>query len=437
MIARVAAVASLAGAVVLVALLLLTNGPSYTLRAEFQDAGGLVTGDDVMVGPAKVGSVQSIGLTPAGQAQVVMGLDSSIGELPQDTVARIYENSLSGIANKYVVLEPGTSAKRIPNGGVIRSDHTYAQVNLDELFDTLSPKTRAGLRGFIRGEAASISGRAPQAHRTLQYFAPALMSTSNVTHELARNEPMFDSLLVQGARTMQTLASRTAQLSQLVSNTNATTGAIASQSQNLERALTQLAPALNHSTATFSGLRSTLDALQPLVVKSIPASRRLPEFAASLGRLTKLSIPTVGSLNALIRNPSGGGDLISLLQATPALARIAQASFPRMIKEFNDSQAQVDTFRQYTPDVAAALTNLGQIGGYFDANGHYARTQPFFGAFGVNGANQLTSIAPSQRFEGLRVARTRCPGAAAQPAPDGSAPWLVPGCSLANVPPGP
>jgi phospholipid/cholesterol/gamma-HCH transport system substrate-binding protein len=437
MIARVAAVASLFGAVVLVVLLLLENSSDYTLRAEFQDAGGLVTGDDVMIGPAKVGSIKSISLTSDGQAEVAMGLDSSVGDMPQGTVARIYENSLSGIANKYVVLEPGTSAERIHNGGVIRSDHTYSQVNLDQLFDTLSPKTRAGLRGFIRGEAASIAGRAPQANRTLQYFAPALASTSNVTHELARNEPAFDSLLVQGAQTMQTLATRTAQLSQLVSNTNATTAAIASQSQNLERALTQLAPALTHSTSTFAGLRSTLDTLQPLVVKSIPASRRLAPFAASLGRLTRLSIPTIGKLNALIRNPSRTGDLISLFQATPALARLAQASFPRMIKEFNDSQPQVDTFRQYTPDVVAALTNLGQIGGYFDANGHYARTQPFFGAFGVNGANQLTNRPPSQRFQGLRVARTRCPGAAAQPAPDGSSPWLVPGCSNLTVPPGP
>jgi phospholipid/cholesterol/gamma-HCH transport system substrate-binding protein len=437
MIARVAAVASLAGAVVLVALLLLGSGSSYTLRASFEDAGGLVTGDLVLMGPATVGSVKSINLTPSGQAQIVMGLDSSVGEVPQGTVARIYENSLSGIANKYVVLEPGTSAARIPNNGLIPSSHTYSQVNLDELFDTLTPKTREGLRGFIRGEAAAIEGKAPEAHQTLQYFPPALSSTSQVTRELAHNEPVFDSLLVQGASALKTLATRTAQLTQLVSNTNATTAAIAGQSRNLEQALTQLAPTLNHSTSTFAGLRSTLDVLQPLVVKSIPASRQLAQFAASLGQLTRASIPTIGSLNALIRNPSGNGDLITLLQATPALAGEAEAAFPRMIKEFNDSQAQVDTFREYTPDVVGALTNLGQIGGYYDANGHYARTQPFFGAFGLNGANQLTDRPPSQRFQGLQVARMRCPGAAVQPPPDGSAPWLVPGCSLANVPPGP
>jgi phospholipid/cholesterol/gamma-HCH transport system substrate-binding protein len=438
MIARVAAVAALVGAVVLVVLILFGGGPSYTLTAEFQDAGGLVPGNLVLIGPAHVGSVQSIGLGPQGQAMVKFSLESGAAPLHQGTVARIFENSLSGNANRYIVLEPGPDgAPQIHEGGVIDESHTRSFVSLDQLFDTLDHATRVGLRGFIRGEAASIDGRALQAHQTLEYFAPALMSSSNVTRELARDEPAFDGLLVQGAQALRTLATRTTQLSQLVSNTNTATAAIASQSQNLEQALTQLAPALTHSTRTFAGVRSTLDALTPLVVESIPASRRLPQFASALGRLTRLSIPTVGGLNALIRNPSGGGDLITLLQASPSLARLAQAAFPRMIKEFNDSQQQVDTFREYTPDVVAALSDVGQAGGYYDANGHYARTQPFFGAFGVNSANQLTPQPASQRFQGLQVARSRCPGSAVQPTPDGASPWLVPGCATLDVPPGP
>jgi phospholipid/cholesterol/gamma-HCH transport system substrate-binding protein len=438
MIARVAAVAALVGAVVLVVLILFGGGSSYTLTADFQDAGGLVPGNLVLIGPAHVGSVKSIGLGPNGQAVVKLSVDSGAAPLHQGTVARIYENSLSGIANRYVVLEPGPDdAPQIRSGGVIDQAHTHSFVSLDQLFNSLDPATRKGLSGFIRGEAASIDGRALQAHQTLEYFAPALLSTSNVTQELARDEPTFDGLLTQGAQAMRTLATRTTQLTQLVANTNQTTAAIASQSQNLEQALTQLAPALNHSTRTFAGVRSTLDALTPLVQKSIPASRRLPEFAAALGRLTRLSIPTVGGLSDLIKNPTGGGDLIGLLQATPSLARLAEGAFPRMIKEFNDSQPQVDTFRQYTPDVVAALSDLGQAGGYYDANGHYARTQPFFGAFGVNGANQLTPRPPSERFEGLQTARTRCPGSAVQPASDGSSPWLVPGCSSLDVPSGP
>ena len=105
--------------------------------------------------------------------------------LHEGTVARIYENSLSGIATRYVVLEPGPSdAPVIPNGGHDRRGHTYSFVSLDQVFDTLDPLTRVGLRDFIQGEAASIQGQAAQANKTLQYLAPGLASTSNVTAEL-------------------------------------------------------------------------------------------------------------------------------------------------------------------------------------------------------------------------------------------------------------
>lgn len=438
MIARVAAVAALLGAVVLVVLILFGGGSSYTLTADFQDAGGLVPGNLVLIGPAHVGSVQSIALGPNGDAQVKLGVDSGAAPLHQGTVARIYENSLSGIANRYVVLEPGPpSAPEIHNGGVLGQSHTHSFVSLDQLFDTLDAPTRNGLRGFIRGEAASIDGRAAQANQTLRYFAPALLSTSNVTHELARDEPAFDGLLVQGAKALQTLASRSQELTQLVANTSATTGAIASQSQALKDALTLLPPALNHSTRTFAGLRKTLDSLDPLVAASKPASRRLARFAGELDSLTRASIPTIGALTALIRNPTGSGDLITLLQQTPSLARVAHTAFPELIRQMNDSQKQLDYLREFTPDLVAALANLGQTAAYYDANGHYSRTQPMFGAFGLDGSNQLTSKPPSQRYQGLQEVHSRCPGGAVQRPPDGSAPANVPGCNPATTPPGP
>ncbi len=438
MIARIAGVASVVGAVVLVALLVLGNSPNYTLQAEFQDAGGLVPGNLVMIGPAQAGSVQSIGLSPNGLAVVKLSVNSNAAPLHQGTIARIYENSLSGIANHYVVLEPGpSSAPEIPTGGTIALDHTHSFVSLDQLFDTLNPPTRVGLRGFIRGEAASIDGRAAEANQTLRYLAPGLASTSDVTAELTRDEPAFDGLLVQGAAALGTLATRTQELTQLVANTNATTAAIASQSQPLQQALRLLPPALNHSTKTFAGVRQTLDTLDPLVAASKPASRRLAQFAGALDTLTKGSIPTIGALNGLIRNPSGSGDLITLLHDTPGLARIANYAFPRLIREMNASQAQLDYLREFAPDVVAALTNLGQAAAYYDANGHYTRTQPMFSAFGLNAANQLTMQSPALRDQGQQVVRSRCPGGAVQPPPDGSAPVRVPGCDASTTPPGP
>jgi phospholipid/cholesterol/gamma-HCH transport system substrate-binding protein len=438
MIARVAALGALIGAVVLIALVLLVNSGSYTLRVEFSDAGGLVSGNDVMIGPAKVGSVKSIGLTRTGQAEVVIGVDSSAAPVTQGTVARIYENSLSGIANRYVVLEPGpTDAPAIPSGGVITETHTYSLVSLDELFDALDPLTRAGLRGFIRGEATSIQGRALAAHRTLLYLAPGLASTSQVTAELTRDEPAFDRLVVEGAQTMQALASRSEQLSNLIASANTTAAAIGSQSQALQQALVLFPGTLRHGTATFAGLDRTLNVLDPVVAASKIADRKLTPFLTGVHQLSTAALPTVTSLSALIRNPAGTGDLTTLFRQTPALAQLASTTFPHLIQELNDSQAQLDYLRDYTPDVVGALTNVGQASAYYDANGHYVRSQPNFFAFGVNAANQLTVRPPFDRYQGLQVVHGRCPGGAVQPSPDGSAPETVPGCQPSSSLPGP
>ena len=437
MIARVMAAGALVLAAVAIVLLLVLSGSGYNLRLNFQDAGGLVSGNLVMIGPATVGTVQSIGLTPNGEAQVKIGLDKDASPMHLGTVARIYENSLSGSANRYVVLEPGpAAAPTIPSGGLIGEDHTHSFVSLDQVFDTFNPLTRLGLRNFIRGQAASIQGRGRAAHKTLLYFAPALASTSQVTQELVRDEPAFDGLLVQGAQAMSLLASRSQQLTQLVANGNTATGAIARQAVALQRALQLFPSALTRSTTSFKGLDTTLDALDPLVAAAKPAVRRLEPFAARLRALVRVSIPTVGALDGLIHNPSGG-DLTKLLQQTPALASLAAGVFPRLIAEMNQSQAQLDTFREYTPDIVAAFADLGQVGGYYDANGHYARTQPAFFPFSLDASNQLQSRPASQRYDGLHKVFGRCPGSAVQPAPDGSSPWSVPGCSLSSVPPGP
>jgi phospholipid/cholesterol/gamma-HCH transport system substrate-binding protein len=436
--ARVGAIGALGVALVVVGVLILGGGSSYSLNADFQNASGLVTGDNVLIGPAAVGTINSIALTRNGEARIGLSLRSGVGPLHQGTVARIFEDSLSGIASRYVELEPGPSqAPTIDDGGLITSTHTYSEVNIDQLFDTFDPLTRAGLKGFIRGEAASLKGRGVEANLALKYLAPGLQTTSQLTAELTRDQPTFDALVVQGANALSALASRSQQLTELVANTSTATGAIASQSQSLEQALTLLPPTLRRATTTFAGLQTTLNTLDPLVAATKPAVRQLPQFLASLDKVVNAGIPTIGALNGLISNPNGTGDLTELALATPSLERIARTAFPIMVKQFNDSEKQVEYLRDFTPDVVAALTNLGQAGAYYDANGHYVRTQPVLFPFTIDSNNELTTQFPSQRYAGLHAAGNRCPGSAVQPSPDGSAPEQVPGCSTAAVPPGP
>ncbi len=361
--ARALALGALLVAILVIAYVVLSNGSPYKVRLLFSDASGLVSGDQVMIGPSAVGSVQSISLTPSGQAAIVVSLDGSAAPLYQGTVARIAENGLAGIASHYITLQPAAAKgnAQIASGGTIPQSDTYAEVSLDQLFNTLNGPTREGLRNIIRGEATSISGKALEANKTLQYLDPLLQSTSNFTAALNRDEPAFDQLLVQGAQTMQLLASRSQQLTDLVGKTDAVTGAVASQSKSLDQALALLPSTLTRSTATFAGLRRTIAALEPLVAAAKPQVKGLAAFASALNQFARTATPTVTALASLISNPSGR-DLTTLLREAPALAQSAKSGFPAIIASLQAqlSSGQIEALREYTPDIVAALANTGQ-----------------------------------------------------------------------------
>jgi phospholipid/cholesterol/gamma-HCH transport system substrate-binding protein len=437
--ARALALSALLLAIIVVAYLVLSSGSPYKVRLLFSDASGVVAGDQVMIGPSSVGSVQSINLTHNGQAAIVVSVDGSAAPLYRGTVARIAENGLAGIASRYVTLQPAFARgnAQIPSGGTIPQSDTYAMVSLDQIFNTLNAPTRAGLRNVIRGEAASIDGKALQANKTLKYLAPVLQSTSNFTAALSRDEPAFDQLLVKGAQTMQLLASRSQQLTDLVGKADTVTGAVASQSQALEQALALLPSTLTRSTNTFTGLRSTLSTLEPLVAATKPQVKHLAAFTAALNSFAKAATPTLGYLAALISSPNGQ-DLTGLFREAPTLEHAASAGYPAIVYSLQAqlNSGQIQALRQYTPDIVAALSNTGQLNGYYDANGHYGRSEPFYGAYAVSNGT-LTDQPPANRFNGLTVVKTgRCPGGATQPG-DGSMPVAVSGCNTSNTPPGP
>src|SRR4051794_15696226 len=153
----------------------------YSVTATFENAGQLVKGNYVEVAGRPVGKIKSIALDGNGQASVKMSVGSGFDPLHEGTTAVIRATSLSGIANRYVELHPGRNdAAKIPDGGRIGADRTQAPVDLDQLFDTLDPKTLKGLQDIIQGSAANYAGKSKQAAESLRYLNPALSTSSRV-----------------------------------------------------------------------------------------------------------------------------------------------------------------------------------------------------------------------------------------------------------------
>jgi phospholipid/cholesterol/gamma-HCH transport system substrate-binding protein len=137
--------------------------------------------------------------------------------------------------------------------------------------------------------------------------------------------------------------------------------------------------------------------------------------------------PTIADLRTLVRRRRGGNDLIDLLLRTPRLDRVARPAFADTIAALRKTTPVLEFARPYTPDLVGLLRELGQAASNYDANGHFARIQPIFNAFSAEDGPSGTLLRPmpaSARSVGLQSGMLRrCPGAATQPAPDGSAPW--------------
>ena len=356
-----------------------------------------------------------------------MGFDSSVGALPQGTVARIYENSLSGIANKYVVLEPGSSAAApIPNGG---RDQLGPHVLAGQPRRSCStPSTRSRGRGCasssavrpraIEGKAPRPTGRSCTSHRGW----PARATSRRDRPRRAGVRRSARARRAGAAGACVASAPAHAARREHERDDGRDRAARARRSSRRCRCCADTQP------LDLDVRGAALDARRARAAGRASRNRRCgacAEFATALRQLTNLSIPTVGQLNALDPQPAGTGDLTTLLQETPGLARGSRRRRSRgMIKEMNDSQHQLDYLREYTPDVVAALTNLGQVGAYL------RRQRPLRAHAAVVQRVWPRRRKPADVAAALAAlpgpaasASDRCPGGAVQPAPDGSAPW--------------
>ncbi|MBE2318219.1 MCE family protein [Solirubrobacter sp. CPCC 204708] len=410
------------------------SGHEYTLI--FENAGQLVVGDNVQIGGRAVGTIRDIRLTDDNQAAVKVLVEEPYAPLREGTEAVIRLTSLSGIANRYVAISPGPDAsKTLGEGATIDTSQTTTAVDLDALFNTLTPDARKDLQGIIAGFRTQLDGKGEQAAEATKYFNPMLSSARRLVNEATRDEDALTDFIVSSSRTVTAIAEKREDLSALVGNANATTGAIASENAALQQALSLLPTTLRRGNSTLVNLRSTLDDLDPLVAESKPATEDLAPFLRELRPLVRDSKPTIANLSTLVRRPGADNDLVEATQKLPGFQRVASPAMRNSTGALQRSQPVLEFIRPYIPELVGWFRDFGVGAANYDANGHYARIQPIFNAFQVHdlpvGPPQLVPLPVAQRLAGLQTGMLRrCPGSASQPAADGSAPYRDSGGNL-------
>jgi phospholipid/cholesterol/gamma-HCH transport system substrate-binding protein len=426
-------------AIAIIVLLLSSGGNSNNYKLLFQTGGQLVKGNQVLIGGAPVGSVDDVKLTDNGQAEVDISVDRPLHE---GSSAIIRATSLSGIANRYVSIQPGPdNAPELAKDATITEVDTTTPVDLDQLFNTLRGPERQALRNIIQGSATVYAGKGPEANRTYKFLSPSLVATDRLLQELDRDEGNLTNFLVSGADVVSAIAERRADLSALTQNANEALGAIAAQNRSFDQALVALPPALRQANTTFHNLRPALDDLDVLVNATKPATKSLPRFLRDLKPVTARSIPVFRDLSRAVNLKGKQNDLADATGFLPPLEKRAAEAIPITVQAMQASQDNLQFLRPYVPDLMAGVAHLNQVAGYYDADAHYLRVAPFgLGVFSANSPPGCKSVPGStctllpqnaaNVFNDYPAGATRgiflrCPGGSSTPIA-GSNPFFAP-----------
>jgi phospholipid/cholesterol/gamma-HCH transport system substrate-binding protein len=448
--ARIAALAGLAIVVIALAVVLLGGGGSHKYKLVFQNAAQLVPDNQVLIGGQAVGSVESIGLTDDNLAEVEVSVEQ---ELHEGTTAVIRATSLSGVANHYISISPGpNSSPALEGGATLGLGSTTTEVDLDQFLNTFPTPVRRALGQFVRGNAEQFSDRGKQANQTFKYFGPALNRTTAFVSELNADQNLLERFVVSSSKLSTAVAQRGNELSSAISNASTAFGAIAGQNEALDQTLRLLPPFMRQANTTFVNLRAALDDLDPLVETAKPATKNLAPFLAELGPVLSKAVPVFKNFRLSARREGFANDTAELLGFLPAVQERSAKAFPHAEQGIEAFQPTLNFARAYTPDIFNGFGRLGQISGYYDGNGHYARAQLALNLFKRNSSTgELEPIAPSEQYDafgGSASVRRPCPGGGTQSAADGSNPFTEPpfagsgvsptsACDPADAPPGP
>ena len=424
---RVAVIAALAVVVIVLGVILFGGDSGHKYNLLFQNASQLVPDNQVQIGGQAVGSVESIELTDDNLAEVKISVEQ---ELHEGSTAVVRATSLSGVANHYVSISPGPNDNPpLDDGATLGLSETTTPADLDLLFNSFPERVRRGFADFVQGQAAFYAGRGEDANEAAKFFGPSLNRTNAFVGELNADQRLFEQFIVNSGKLSTAVAERGDNLSNAISNATTAFGAIARQNTAFSQTLRRLPPVFRQSNTTFVNLRAALDDLDPLVETAKPATKNLAPFLAGLRPVIQKAVPLFRNLRLTVSRPGKANDGAELLAALPEVQQRAAKAFPHSEDAIADFQPQLNFARAYTPDIFNGFAKLGQVTGFYDANGHYARVS--FSNLNIfnYSAGELEPIPPSQQYETLAGAETvkrRCPGAGTQPAADGSNPFVEP-----------
>ncbi|HEX8856302.1 MAG TPA: MlaD family protein [Thermoleophilaceae bacterium] len=327
----------------------------YIVHVDFPEATTLANEADVRISGVSVGKVKTKKLVivngkPKPVTDVKLEIDRQYAPIPSDTRAILRQKSLLG--ETYVELTPGSnSAPKVADGGQLAFGNVSQTVELDEIFRTFDPKTRAAFQTWMEQQGQAFRGRGQAVNDALGNLTPFAENTDKVLQVLDSQAADTRRLIRNTGVVFDALTERNGQLRDLIVNSNRVFHTTASRDQKLADAFRAFPSFLDESRATLTRVSTFAKTTNPLITQLRPAARELSPTLIALEGLAPDLRNLFVNLGPLITvSKKGLPALTHFLNITPPLL----AQLDPWLRQLNPI---LDWLGLYKREIAAFFAN--------------------------------------------------------------------------------
>jgi phospholipid/cholesterol/gamma-HCH transport system substrate-binding protein len=340
------------------------SGALYKVAFVSSDAAGLVPNADVRAAGVNVGHVLSVTANRDGSATVWIAIDRPTAPLASNSLVRIRLKTPLGEA--YVAITPGQGAAgALPSGSMLPSQDTISQVQLDQILSVFDSATRRRLRGDLRDLSLGLHGRGPDLNQTLAAAAPTFEQGQLALGVLARQRNQLAGVIANTSTLMNSLASRSSSLQQLIADVNVTAHAAAARDLSIARTVQVLPDTLRRITAVAGDLRPFGDIAAPVLANLTSGATALTPALRELAPASAAGTALLQGLPALVTHAN---PLLRSLRHFASVAPRLTRSIPGLLCELNPMLGYLDPFRADIGSFFAGVSMVNDAADDFGRN---------------------------------------------------------------------
>lgn len=295
----------------------------YQIKIPFDEATTLAEQSDVRISGVNVGKVQSIALAPnRKQALATVDIDNKYAPLPESTRALLRTKTLLG--ETYIELTPGSrDGPQMTDGGTLPEANLTQSVQLDEIFRTFNPQTRAAFQAWMQEAAVAINGQGQALSLGIGELEPTFTEFDKLFRTLDTQRLAVAQLFRNGATTFRALRGREGELASLIQSSNAVFQTTAARDQDIEALFRAFPTFLDESKLTLERLKTFSLNTDPLMKQLVPAAEQLSPTLVAFGKLAPEAKGFFEGLTTVIAEAPTG---------FPALRKLFRDNFPPLLR---------------------------------------------------------------------------------------------------------